>query len=315
MFGKLFRLVIIIFVIITFYDGCQKNDYLLPNCSEFDNDPDFWVFSESSIRFSELTTMHQSMVFYNGIGLFVVPSSDELICDIYDSRSKSRISSITLPTFDYPIPHANTTCFGTLYDSESSDFPLLYVSSWNGSKMAFVYDIVRDKTNNQNAFFMPRLVQVIDPSSLSEEYVGLGALDWVVDVEDSSIYSVSYKLNDSATIIDGNASFINKYNLPSIETSYVALTDDDVIDHFEIPIMNVSQDKLIYNKHIYVVAGMPDKSGLFPNQIYDVDLNTKTLSGQFLSLRGEPEGFCIYRGKLLLNMNSSPIINILNYSF
>ena len=248
--------------------------------------------------------MHQSMAFKDGKALFVTPIEGKLTCHVYDLHNRIQQAEVILPYEGYSIPHANVSCFGKNYYSDEDVFPTLYVSSWNNGRQAFVYNLDEDNNN----IYKASLVQVIDPSRVSESIIGGGYLDWVVDAKGGYLYSISYHLKDSSTIIEGNYTHVTKFILPSYNYGIVHLTDADVVDYYSLPVMTVFQDKCYHDGHIYVVAGMPDKTDLYPPRLFDIDLDKKTLKEDLIPLYGEPEGLCYYQGSLWINMYGSETV-------
>ena len=241
------------------------------------------------------------MAFYDDKGVFIVPSKNNLICDIYDLNSKELLSSLLLPTENYSIPHANTSCFGNDLFSENSVFPPLYVSSWNHGRQAFVYDI-----SSNGRTYLCSLLQVIDPSNVSEDIIGSGYLDWVVDADSNHyLYSLAYHIKGSSRVSKDNCIHVTKFRLPPLIGKKVMLTNADVEDSFTVPVMTVFQDKCISRGHLYVVAGASDDNYLYPTRLFDIDVNTRIVNERRLPFNGEPEGFCFYNTERWLNMYGS----------
>lgn len=247
--------------------------------------------------------MHQSMAFYGNKAAFVTPVGNNLVCDIYQISTQEFEARVFLPFNGYSIPHANVSCFGKDLFSGYSILPLLYVSSWNNQRQAFVYDITTNNGVNDSS-----LIQVIDPNCVSEDIVGGGYLDWVVDSEGGYLYSIAYHLKGTSSVSEGNYTHVTKFLLPPVTQQLVKLSDDDVLDNFALPVMTVFQDKGYADGHIYVVAGIPDESGQYPPRLYDINLDNKSLQEYTIPLYGEPEGFCIYEGSKWLNMYGSSIV-------
>lgn len=288
----------VFFAVFALCMSCCKAEMNVP---EFIID-DLSIFKQSCIEIPGLSE-HQSMVFYDDDGFFIMPSKSDLVCDIYDLNTKKQKASIVLPVGDYVIPHANTVCFSNSFFSQNSSFPALYVSSWNNGRQAFVYDISYDGES-----LAPSLVQIIDPNNVSKEIVGEGYLDWVVDSEEEFIYSVSYHIRGTSRVSEGNFIHVAKFKLPSLQEKEIMLNDDNVVDYFAVSMITVFQDKCFNKGHIYVAAGTSDNSGLFPPRLYDIDVKSKQMKEAFLPLSGEPEGLCWYKGEKWLNMYGSNVI-------
>lgn len=288
--NQFFRLTSLLFFLLSF-TGCDKRDGI------------------SNLRTFVLPdlVMHQSMAFNEEIGFFVTPIGEELICDIFNLSTCEQITRISLDYSDYQIPHANTSCFGKSHYSDVSIAPPLYISSWNNQRQAFVYDII-----NQQGRYGSSLIQVIDPRGVSEDIIGGGFLDWVVDVDGGYLYSIAYHLKGTFEIVENNYTHITKFKLPALNRITVQLTDADVEDYFTVPVMTVFQDKDFLREHIYVIAGMPDAYGFYPPRFFDINIEKKELKEYRIPLDGEPEGFCIYKGQKWMNMYDSQIIYNLN---
>ena len=247
--------------------------------------------------------MHQSMAFAEGKALFVTPIEGKLVCHIYNLYNKNQVAELFLPFDSYSVPHANASCLGNSFHSEDAISHFLYVSSWDSGRQAFVYSITE-----KDEVYQASLIQVIDPSGVSESIIGGGYLDWVVDDNSGYLYSISYHIKGSSTIAEGNYTHVTKFILPDYAHGIVNLVDTDVVDYFSIPVMTVFQDKCFHDGHIFVVAGMPDKAGLYPPRFYDIDTKEKTLKEYLIPLSGEPEGFCYYQGSLWINMYGSETV-------
>lgn len=245
---------------------------------------------------------HQSMAVYGESVFFITPRNGILTCNLYNARNSSYSGNVELP-FDRnnnALPHANVSCFGKLFYSESSLFPCLYVSQWNDKRLAFVYDF-----KNNGSSIVPTLVQVIDPSHLDKAVLGYGNLDWVIDDSGDYLYTVAYKRFNSALESKDNAINIVKFPLPDPrENNYVFLENNEILDAFEVPIMNATQDKCFINGYLYVASGYSDPNFFFPNNMFRIDVIRKELRKSPIILRGEPEGLSCYDGRLVMNLDN-----------
>lgn len=253
-------------------------------------------------------SMHQSMAFHGINGYFVRLDGNELICDIYNLSLRKKESQVSLDYSAYPAPHANTTCFGKDFYSDESVAPALYVSAWNNQRQAFVYDI-----RYIQGGYTSELIQIIDPNKVSNEIIGYGYLDWVVDADDGYLYSIAYHLKETADDTEGNYTHIVKFKLPKINQPQVILEDMDVIDFFTVPVMSFFQDKDFNRGHILIVAGMPDDRNRYPPCLFDINAESGEIKKTIIPLVGEPEGFCVYEDQMWINMyGSTAICNINN---
>ena len=155
-------------------------------------------FPEDETAFLDFPNLqiHQSMDFAGDKVVFVTPVGDKLTCDIYDVLTKKHAVTLMLPCEGYALPHANAIGFGVSAYSGTSVFPALYVSAWNNQRQAFVYDI-----SFKNGVYTSDLIQVIDPSRVSESIIGAGYLDWAVDGEGGFLYSIAYKIKGSSRLL------------------------------------------------------------------------------------------------------------------
>lgn len=243
---------------------------------------------------------HQSMAVYGDEVFFITPRNGVLMCDIYNAKTTSYLGKLELPYGSHVIPHANVSCFGKkLYDTEKSIYPCLYVSQWDGNRLAFVYDF-----NQKETSVVSSLIQIIDPSHLNGNVVGHGNLDWVVDEMGEYLYSVAYKLKDSAFTKVDNAIHITKFPVPDIhDGDYIFLEDADIIDAFTLPIINANQDKCFYNGYLYIASGYTDPEFFVHNKLFRVDVLKKVVESSSILLTGEPEGVSCYNSRLMMNMD------------
>jgi hypothetical protein len=175
----------------------------------------------------------------------------------------------------------------------------LYVSSWDGGRKVFVYDIKKE-----SEVYIATLIQVINPSSLSKDIIGYGNLNWVIDVDKSMLYSVAYGLPDSSLKVDGNFICVTWYELPKIDSNKMELilSDSDMKGNMKFPVINAFQDMFINDGKLYIASGYPSTDNFFENKIYAIDLLDHSFSSQPLLLSGEPEGFCSYNGSNYIYM-------------
>lgn len=293
-----FSVILFFIIVVNVCCSCQALSLDISAQEMIDISQEYSIANVDSLVFADLGKK-QSMVFYKGNALFLVGSS----FSIYSFESGNRIVSFDLPYGEYQPPHANVTNIGNIMYSEYSIFPVIYVSSWNNGRQAFVYDITQI-----NGRYQSNLVQVIDPSKVNNEIIGDGYLDWVIDNEGSYLYSLAYHVKGTSQLSEGNYTHVVKFKLPALDSELIVLNDNDVLDHFMVPVMTVFQDKCIFENHIFVVAGHSGLGENFPPRLYDIDTNSKEMTETILPLWGEPEGFCIYEGCKWMNLYGSNIV-------
>ncbi len=259
------------------------------------------AFSFKGLKF------HQSMAFYGENALFITPEQQKLVCDIYNLNTKEWLTNIELTHDGYKCPHANVTCLGNSYYSPNSLCPTLYVSSWDNGRQCFVYDITKEEGT-----YRSKLIQIIDPSNVSEEIIGGGYLDWVVDRDNANVYALAYHLKNTSMESKNNYTHVTKFKLPDYRKDLVVFEDSDVLESYTVPVMTVFQDKDYDKGHIYIAAGINNANCLYPPRLFDIDLRTKQMKENNVPLSGEPEGFVVYKGEKLMNIGSTEIIYTIN---
>lgn len=225
---------------------------------------------------------------------------------IYNLHTNSKLASLDVPYGNYTIPHCNTSVFGNEFGSENSIAPLLYVSQWNGERNCLVYDITLTE-----GVYAVELKQVISTSGITQAVEGIGMRDWIVDTDNNFIYSMSYYINSDSTA-EGNKTMFVKFALPTLsDGNEVVLTQPDVLDNFELEFFKFFQDKCYNGGKIYIAAGM----GNYPTitKLRVLDLTTKQIVTTIPlgdTYDAEPEGFDIYKDKLLMTYGSMSLYNI-----
>lgn len=246
---------------------------------------------------------HQSFVIYNDTILFIDLNGN---CFVYSTKEERVNNQIALKYNGFNIPHANVACFGVKSDN-SSIFPLLYVSQWDGEGGCLVYDFNKNYSGELEAVWK----QTIIPKNLPEGIIGKNLGDWVVDANNEYLYSIKYH-NYSSELSNGNCVHIAKFKLPSLlDGNYIELSENDVLDNFDIPFIPIMQDKLIKDELMYIAAG-----GTYNTQkIIIVDLRNKTILNQvdLVFFGGEPEGFFLKDGEMFLSYYSHSELYSLSY--
>ncbi|MBP3774585.1 MAG: hypothetical protein ILA34_04465 [Bacteroidaceae bacterium] len=221
---------------------------------------------------------------------------------IYDIRENKLINVMYVPwqETDSKAPHANAACFGREYAPGNKDLPLLYVSTWywNTGRTCQIYDVRRQADGK----FTMDLVQTIYPNNLDKDIFGSGCSDWVVDTDKGYIYALTYKLEGSSTLTDGNAQMITKFRLPKLKDGkHIHLKNDQILDHYQLEMFNYSQGKTYYKGHIYINSG--NVHCPYWMWLRAIDLKQRAMvnkSSLATVIPGEPEGLDVLNGKLVL---------------
>lgn len=252
----------------------------------------------------------QSMAIYGNYIIFVTNVHDKLNGLLFDINTTKKIADLT---FDYGMlknPHGNTLCFGTEFADNTDDMPVLYLSQWNfdGERGVLVYRI--KKTDN---VYSAELKQSILPdlSNMDFSKFGNGSTDWVVDTDNNILYSIAYKLKGSSRIVIGNATMICKFDLPKLSDGEKVLLDSsNILDNYQLSIINVVQDKCYYNGYIYMLSGpssVPEWK-----KISVLNLSTKKIDSvvPLGKWQNEPECIVIFNNCIIQGYNTGNIYQL-----
>ena len=217
---------------------------------------------------------------------------------VFNKDTGVYITSINLNTN----VHCNVLNFGVEF-YQGNDIPVLYASEWDGNKSYFVFNIVHSGSS-----WSATLVQTINTSSLTSTAFGAGNSDMCIDL-DGYLYSITYKLNSYLSVVSGskNRYAICKFELPKLSKgSTVTLTDNDILDSFDIECFAARQDACYLGGKIFILAGLPQDStvaSLDPHtHLLVVDTFKKCLTNNIiiddLNENKEPEGIYVNDGYL-----------------
>lgn len=225
-------------------------------------------------------------------------SSDNPFIVVCNLEKSEYITTMQINTAGVRVPHCNVCCFGNEV-FEDSPFPPLYISQWNynGERGALVVKILY-----RNETFSCETIQTIIPKIDDKERFGHGSTDWIVDTDNNHLYSLAYYKPGSSTIVEGNKECICVFDLPKIaDGSIIYLTNEDIVDSFDLEMFNYSQDKCYHNGLIYVSSGFH----AYPDwiMIRTINLNTKEVESvlNLSEWSGEPQGLAVYKNDLLMN--------------
>lgn len=243
----------------------------------------------------------QSFAIYKDYIVGAYYSGDKAYARLFNITNGNLLAQFELPTGAFYRPHCNVCCFGNEIANVNSIAPLLYISQWDdtGDRGVLVYDIIY----NENQYSIS-LVQTIKPIGISDEIIGAGSIDYVVDTDNDKLYSIAYYKKNGALIPqeDGNKEMICVFDLPKLsDGTDIILESDDVIDNYEFEPFNYSQDKCYNNGCIFVSSGgdgYPDWT-----KIRVINLKEKSIAS-IIPLNyygGEPEGLDVYKGDLVIN--------------
>ena len=212
-----------------------------------------------------------------------------------DSSSTWRVLNISdgsiVGTISVPVScHTNTLQFAPTLHNGNTQFPYLYASQWDSPSSFFVFELTMSGST-----FTLTLVQTYNTSGLDKSVFGY-LNDFAIDFENNYLYSIGYATNNSE---DTNWLYC-KFPFTPVSGGDVALTDNDIIEHWAFAGYKVRQDNLFDDGKIYSIAGIFDYNGGH-NWLFAVDARTHEKCAlldlaQFTASDEEPEGLFLYNG-------------------
>ena len=213
-------------------------------------------------------------------------------CRQLDLKSGNVVSFFMMACTPYD-PHLNNACLGVEnYGKDSC--PVVYLSECReGGFHCFVESL--DSTRV--------LLQTI---IAQENGKTVRAINWVVDRQEKLLYAITRveKHLDSKGSVRNT---ITKFRLPHLaEGADVVLTENDMIDRFDVVFPNILQGCKIRGPYLYLVTGLQQSQCHRKDSqraIQVIDLNKKklveTIDLTFLTTN-EPEDIDFYKGKCLV---------------
>lgn len=191
-------------------------------------------------------------------------------------------------------PHINNACFGLEF-VEGSDVPVIYISETDKPHRCFVESI---RGNNIV------LKQTIEAQENGKFYPNH---DWIVDKEKGFLYGINRRWNDYIDQQGNVKNIITKYRLPKLEEGKnVTLTENDIIERFEVVFQNGMQGAKIRKNMLYITSGLHEmerEKKESQRAIIVVDLKNKRIAKKIdltMVTTNEPEDIDFYKKKCLL---------------
>ena len=206
---------------------------------------------------------------------------DQGQCVVIDMRRKEFVATFIM---EGNTGHCNNASFGVERYSDSSPFPLMYVTECRGQRACYVNDVTLSSS---------RLVQTIYYDG--EEITG--PADWVVDAPSRRIYLY-------CTI--GTLRWLKAFPLPTLADSdargEVHLKADDAIASLPAGQVSIPQGSHIYGRYIFLPEGIPPRA----TRLNTTDIITaRNLAPIDLSHLGlEPEGVAVKGRWLYLSFHT-----------
>lgn len=186
------------------------------------------------------------------------------VCRVFELATLKAIGEFVLDKAEKIIPHSNAVVFGREYFSPEDEFPLIYTNVYNNCAekeethcgVCCVYRLQRNAEG-----FTTTLVQTVKIGFSDER--GLWRSEdvddvrpwgnFVVDVQNGIYYAFVMRDGDRKTRYFS-------FKLPTLaDGENVVLTEDDVLDHFDVPYHNYLQGACFHDGRIYEVEGFNEK--------------------------------------------------------
>ena len=267
--------IFLIFHILLLFYSCKKTE-------EEDSNFCRQLFLDiSTIDFSLPHRNQQGFAIHEDYGFIFY---DTGLCNVVNMRNKSLVSQFHIAT-SAPNNHANNANFGIEYPADNN-FPAIYISKFNEDGDCFVESITLNGS---------KLIQTI---RLALENNQVRGITWAVDTENKHIWAIGYK-HLSWHKKEDNVIYYIKFKLPRLAEGDILLTDEDIIERFEMP-YHIHQGFYIKNNKIYAPWGMGSQCGLL---VLDIAKREYIISIDLGYWGAEPEGIDEYNGNLIISHN------------
>ena len=244
------------------------------------------------------TSVPQSCCIY-GDEMFLMFASSRFA--VYNLQNETLTSIYSMGT-GVPSLHCNSACFGNKQSAEDG-YPLLYVNSYMdevGKGKCYVQKIVKSGDD-----YSTELVQSISISFTDQEIWTGKTINPSTEANGNFIVDAASNRLIAYTTqgFDRTRFFI--FELPDISTATVTLTENDILDYFDVAYIANIQDSCIRNGIIYLTAGID--WGYYDKilRIYAISYKGRSIVSeipleQVEFLNYEPEGIDYYDGGLLM---------------
>ena len=193
-------------------------------------------------------------------------------CEIVGLRSGKTLSYYTLDGND---SHCNNAVFSNQKLSDTSEFPLMYISECYGDHSCMVTDIGKDSS---------RIVQKIYYDTDGSDYPG--PFDWLIDRDGG--YLCTY----------GGTRWGHRYlhffPIPSLDEKEVHLKRSDAVKTMYYGDLGIGQGAFVHDGQAYFTSGYPPYVSYL--HLYDTETGLPILRQSLKPLLFEPEGIDIRDG-------------------
>lgn len=217
---------------------------------------------------------------------------------IYNLKSKKFIEKVSLKPNSNN--HCNNASFSDIFYDLDNEFPLLYVSGGLVSTYnhAQVYRIV----HNEDGFIIEKVQEIEFPKAST----------------DNKMHSTQVVMADDYMYVltkGSNQTFVSKFEIPDYNLSSVLLTDEDIIEQYEVDDYIHKQGAVIKDGLMYVMYGVPAWGDT--NYLRVLDLNkyedSFIINISKLGFKQEFEGLAFYNGTLIAATNNNAGIFVFHF--
>lgn len=212
----------------------------------------------------ELRSTAQGMAIH---GDYAVTLRDGGQCVILDLKKKCLAGQFQL---DQNTTHCNNASFAAHLPYDGSPFPLLYVSGCYGDKACYV-----TKLDFDTSVLVQRIFFASDRFRVAQ--------DWCADADNGFLYAFGGRR--------GGMMYLLKFPLPSLDSTEVYLTEDDILETTPISCVNVAQGSKIKDGHAYLPDG--NRPGGYFLHVVELGTGHEVRTIDLNPLGMEPEGIDI----------------------
>jgi hypothetical protein len=205
------------------------------------------------------------------------------------------------PSESVPSIHCNSACFG---DKQSSDdaFPLVYVNSYLdnvGKGKCYVQKITESSGEYTTTLIQTISIDFTDQKIWEGEIINPSTFansNFIVD-------TIGKRLIAYVTQGFGRTRFF-LFELPDASDSEVTLSQNDLLDYFDVAYIANVQDSCIHNGMLYMTSGINYGNYDQILRIYAINLSGRSIVSEIhldeiSLLNTEPEGIDFYKGSLI----------------
>lgn len=260
--------------------------------------------------YAKKTVSAQSAACYGNYLVFVSKQVSRMT--LYNMQSKKILYRLNLePKTEMrgkvDVYHANNSSFGRKKYTEKDLFPLLYVSHRENNAKRGVLDVYRiipyrrNGKSDYDSLAVEQIQTVYYPVMTDDNAMGC---PWtVIDPDNDFMYT--YSRNNRSKASNRGKCRLSKFGIPliSVNRDSILLNDADILEASDLGYnATLSQGACIYHGRMYIVQGVPQKTGKVYLRVVDLEKGKliRTYNLHASGFDEEPEGCFIYKGKLMV---------------